>query len=334
MTVRGRIYVVVLLFLLTLPFFPIANSLAAESSDTTGPTLTGFSFSPSSLDTTNGPADLTVTIEATDDLSGLRSSEFWALVVFKPHASSGIGNTISDPASTTTIVQFHEYSRVGMWHVAFVELADNANNVRIYTEADLQALGFPTTLRLTRHQDFADVPETYPYYPQIDAVVTAGIATGYGNGLFGPDDLVKRQQFAKMIVRTLDLPVFGTDVCPFTDVASGMDPNDFLYPNNYIAVCAAYGITLGKTATTFAPYDNLSRAQLITMVARAANLPEPPSDYAPVFANFSDTHYPWARKAAYAGLLEGLQGMGSDYAFFNTASRGEVCVMLYNLLQR
>ena len=49
------------------------------------------------------------------------------------------------------------------------------------------------------------------------------------------------------------------------------------------------------------------------MVSRAANLPEPPPDYLPVFGDFSPDHYSWARKAAYAGLLEGLQGMGVGY---------------------
>ena len=56
--------------------------------------------------------------------------------------------------------------------------------------------------------------------------------------------------------------------------------------------------------------------------------------YVPPFANFSDTHYPWARKAAYAGLLSGLQGMGAGYDFWSPATRGEVCVVLYNLVNR
>jgi len=161
-----------------------------------------------------------------------------------------------------------------------------------------------------------------------------GIVSGFGNGTFGPNNLVTRQQFAKMVVRTLNLPVSENDKCSFTDVGSNLYLNDPFYPDHYVAVCAAHHITDGVTPTTFAPYSNLTRAQLITMVARAANLPEPPDNYSPVFGNFSAIHYPWARKAAYAGLLQGLQGMGSSYGFWASATRGEVCVMLYNLLQR
>lgn len=66
----------------------------------------------------------------------------------------------------------------------------------------------------------------------------------------------------------------------------------------------------------------------------AATLPDPPAEYSTVFANFSGDHYQWARKAAYAGLLDTLQGMGGSSDFWASATRGEVCVVLCNLLQR
>jgi len=179
---------------------------------------------------------------------------------------------------------------------------------------------------------FVDVASSYPYYAQINALASMGIVSGYGNGIFGPNQPLTRQQFAKMIVRTLDLPVSESDTSAFIDVAGDLDPSDPLYPDHYVAVAAAYHITEGKTPITFAPYDNLTRAQLITMVARAAGLPDPPQGYTPSFGNFSPDHYPWARKAAYAGLLEGLQGMGSSYDFWRSATRGEACALLYTLL--
>jgi len=181
---------------------------------------------------------------------------------------------------------------------------------------------------------FADVAQSHPYYVQIRDLAQRGVISGFADGTFRPQDPVTRQQFAKMIVLTLGYPVTRSDTCLFTDVDKGLDPRDPFYPYNHVAVCAAHLITQGVTATAFAPTRNVTRAQLITMVARAANLPDPPAAYVPPFGNFSATHYPWARKAAYAGLLNGLQGMGPGYAFFTSATRGEVCVLLYNLLQR
>jgi hypothetical protein len=134
-----------------------------------------------------------------------------------------------------------------------------------------------------------------------------------------------------MVVKTLDLPVLGTELSPFTDVGMNMDPSDPNYPDRYVAVCFIHGIIEGTTSTTFAPYVKMSRAQLITMVGRAADLPAPPADYAPPFGDFSTEHYPWARKAAYAGLLGSLLGIGPGYDFWAFASRGEVAQMLHNL---
>ncbi len=78
-----------------------------------------------------------------------------------------------------------------------------------------------------------------------------------------------RQQFAKMIVLTGQYPVSEANVCPFMDVESS-GPGE-LYPDNYVAVCAAKGITLGKTETTFQPYGYITRLQVTSMVVRAAN---------------------------------------------------------------
>ena len=191
-----------------------------------------------------------------------------------------------------------------------------------------------TTTTLPRAQQFSDVPASNPYYAQISDLSSRHVVNGFANGTFQPDAWVSRQQFAKMIVKTLGLPVSAADVCTFTDVDANLDPTDPLYPDHYVAVCAANNITRGLKPDRhlFGPYNNLTRAQLITMVVRAADLADPPVGYSPPFPVFDDTHYPNARKAAYAGLLTGIQGMGPSYDFLAPASRGEVCDLLYNLL--
>ena len=89
-----------------------------------------------------------------------------------------------------------------------------------------------------------DVPATHPYYLAIDELASEGIIGGYADGNFGPSDPVTRQQFAKMIVLTGGYPVSESDVCPFADVARS-DATTF-YPDNYVAVCAANGITTAR----------------------------------------------------------------------------------------
>jgi uncharacterized protein YkwD len=180
---------------------------------------------------------------------------------------------------------------------------------------------------------FSDVTSSTRYAAEIYLMADLGVVSGYGNGQFGPTAKVTRQQFAKMIVLALGYEVSPLTASTFKDVALLPNSADPLYPVGYIATAAAKGITVGKTADRFDPYGQITRAQLITMVARAAELPNPPTSYTPPFQNFSDAHYPWARKAAYAGLLNGLAGYGPNYDFWAAATRGEVCLLLANLIR-
>ncbi len=182
---------------------------------------------------------------------------------------------------------------------------------------------------------FTDVDPAARYAEAIADLSDRGVIDGYPDGSFKPSEPLLRMQFAKMIVRALGLPVSRSDVCLFTDVPEDLDAADPLYPDNYVAVCASRGITRGTTLTTFAPFVHISRQQLITMVARAASLPEPPVSFEPPFQpkQFSlPDHYANARRAAYHGLLVGLGAPDSNHSFCVPASRGEVCLLLYNLL--
>jgi photosystem II stability/assembly factor-like uncharacterized protein len=182
---------------------------------------------------------------------------------------------------------------------------------------------------------FSDVGPATLYSGAITDLSNRGIVSGYRDGTFRPHQNVKRMQFAKMIVRTLALPVSESDICPFTDVRGDLDPDDPLYPDNYVAVCAAHRITEGVTAESFAPFDFISQQQLITMVARAADLADPPPGYTPPFSAAQFTlldHYLNARAAAFHGLLSGLVGLDLGHDFSVPSTRGEACLLLDNLL--
>ena len=110
------------------------------------------------------------------------------------------------------------------------------------------------------------------------------------------------------------LTVTPNDVCPFGDVDGDLDPNDPLYADHYVAVCAAHGITEGKTPSLFAPYDSISRFQLISMVVRA----------------FNTLHPGWLATppAEYNHLLDGIPLAGLDP--WGPMPRGEVAQVLWN----
>lgn len=183
---------------------------------------------------------------------------------------------------------------------------------------------------------FTDVDSKNPYYEAITELASRGIVSGYGDGRFGPKDPVRRAQFAKMIVGVLGLPVTENDF-PHPDVTFidlGTDnPND-LYPHEYVSVCFRNGITLGKDATHFAPYDFITRYQVISMVVRAAKrfpmnmvVGEPQAGYGAWRGDA--THGYNAAWAELNGLLTGLDLTLDPYG---DMTRGEVARVLYTLL--
>ena len=183
---------------------------------------------------------------------------------------------------------------------------------------------------------FPDVPGTHPYYAGISDLAGRNVISGYDDGTFRPDSPVWRQHFAKMIVGALALPCSEANTCPFADVAVG--GSSTLYPDNYIAVAGAKGITQGTSPGRFSPTANITRAQVVTMIVRACGtlqpglLVAPPPGFGGTLGNFDPIHGPNMRQAEFSGLLAGLVGFGSGWNPFAPASRGEVAQLLHNLM--
>ena len=204
-----------------------------------------------------------------------------------------------------------------------------------------------TTFASAATAGFSDVPASHRYYAAITELASRGVIGGYPDGTFGPDRPVTRQQFAKMIVLAAGYPVSESDVCPFVDVA--VSGPGSLYPDNYVAVAAAAGITRGTNgggvpgrpgyvpATEFSPAQNITRRQVVTMVLRTAQTLYPGLLVAPPAAwqgnarwTADPTHGANAALAEYNGLLAGLDLAGLDPS--GAMSRGEVAQVLYNFL--
>jgi S-layer homology domain len=269
-------------------------------------------------------------------------STFAYLSLLGSHATTIDGNggdVLAGPVQARNAAQV--FSRQTA-EIRYIPAKSDTYFVRVTAESVPYRNNFAYRLRVvtdggsTGLPEFADIADS-PYASAIYELATEGIVSGYGDRTFRPGDPVSRQQFAKMIVRTLSLAITGAEICPFPDVATGLDPGDSFYPDKYVAVCAAQGIARGYDDGSFGPYDQIRRQQLISMVARAADLADPDPGYAPDFERgqfYPEEHYSNASRAAYAGLLDGLPGVDSFYDFYTASTRGECAQILYNLLQR
>ena len=111
---------------------------------------------------------------------------------------------------------------------------------------------------------FDDVPDSHTHAGSIGAIAEAGIAGGFGDGTYGPEQNVTRGQMATFIARALGLePVLPSG---FDDVS-----DDHTHAGS-IGAIAAEGIAGGFGDGTYGPERNVTRGQMATFIARAVGL--------------------------------------------------------------
>ena len=112
-------------------------------------------------------------------------------------------------------------------------------------------------------EPFVDVAEGDWFY---DAVVYAyqnELMDGVGGNRFAPNSETTRAQLVTILYRLEGQPAVSGDL-PFTDVESGT------WYTDAVLWAAQNGIVNGVTDTTFAPGDNITRQQLVTILYRYA----------------------------------------------------------------
>ncbi len=117
--------------------------------------------------------------------------------------------------------------------------------------------------------DFSDVADGAWYAKAIDWAVANEIVTGYGDGTFGPDDAITREQLASILWRYAKYKDQDVSVGERTDIQSYADAgsvNAYAVPAIRWAVGA--GIMNGKDGSRLDPLGGASRAETATMFQR------------------------------------------------------------------
>jgi hypothetical protein len=199
----------------------------------------------------------------------------------------------------------------------------------------LEGCSFGWNASLPSESPFPDIHLGDPYYQAAAFMRVNQIISGLGDGTFGAGATSKRAQFAKMITGSLYLPAYdGMALAPFTDLGPNLSP---LYPREYVSAAYQAGLIEGVDATHFNPYGTVTRAQVMTMVVRAAkvfalgHLEKIPTGWTGQLSGFTDpTHGANAHLAECNGLLEGIDLTG--WNAWSPATRGEMAQMLFNLM--
>ncbi len=108
---------------------------------------------------------------------------------------------------------------------------------------------------------FSDVKADAYYYNAVMWAVSTGVTKGTSATTFSPNATVTRAQVVTFLYR-YDGEKAATSENPFADVAEGA------YYYNAVLWAVENGVTTGKTATSFAPNDDCTRAQIVTFMYR------------------------------------------------------------------
>ena len=121
-----------------------------------------------------------------------------------------------------------------------------------------RAAGSPEPKTLS---SFADVPADAYYAKAVAWAVENGVAKGVSETAFAPDAACTRAQIVTFLWRAQQSPKSGGEN-PFADVSAAA------YYYNAVLWAVANDVAKGVSETAFAPNDNCTRAQIVTLIYR------------------------------------------------------------------
>lgn len=122
------------------------------------------------------------------------------------------------------------------------------------------------------NKEFTDVKSIDWYSGYIKKASEIGIISGYGNGQFGPDDKITREQAMVIIARIMKTygleAEFKSDeaeqlLTSFIDLENSSD-----WAMESINECVEKGIVTGKSSSIIAPHDRITRAEAAAIIHR------------------------------------------------------------------
>lgn len=131
-------------------------------------------------------------------------------------------------------------------------------SVLLFQFASISVSAKPSALRI----NFDDLDAYSWAYPSISRLCERGIIDGYSEKIFAPGDMVKREEFVKMLVCAMELENedYGQNI--FTDL-------DGSWAEKYVNIAYRYGIVTGDEESVFGREEKITRQDMAVMIFRA-----------------------------------------------------------------
>lgn len=202
-----------------------------------------------------------------------------------------------------------------------LKLTDKGNGKYTFTMPASKVEIKATFVKEVETSPFSDVSTSAYYYEAVKWAQEKGITGGIGNGLFGPNQPCTRAQIVTFLWRAAGSPVVNYAM-EMGDVSADA------YYAEAVRWALSRGITSGTGGGAFSPDDACTRAQAVTLLARAL------STKAGSAANFTDVPADayYAQAVSWAvenGITTGVGGGRFDPNA--TCTRAQIATFLYRL---
>lgn len=177
---------------------------------------------------------------------------------------------------------------------------------------------------------FSDLAHAEWAKESIEALVSKGVISGYGDGTFKPNANVTREEFVKMVVIAFDIPYEGKE-CAFLDVFE----NDWFRP--YVGAAREYGIVNGIADDIFGIRKEITRQDAAVILKRTADYVSLNINTIRTYEGFLDNsnisdYAKEAVRALYCGGIINGRGNGL-FVPTDTCTRAEAVKMIYGIIK-
>lgn len=166
-------------------------------------------------------------------------------------------------------------------------------------------------------------------------LIEYGVMNGDGKGSYRPNDSVTRAEFAKLVIESLNLvPAYEDEVSAANVVMlTDLEEDKWYYP--YVISAVEQEIIKGFEDGTFRPNEKITREQMATMIMRAINLKEIPSEPIPLtFKDKDQINADYAlehvQRIVSLEIMNGLDG--NLFAPGKSSTRAEVATVLIRMI--
>lgn len=167
---------------------------------------------------------------------------------------------------------------------------------------------------------------------EIKSMTAKSVVNGLGNNMFKPNENVKREEFAKMLVSSLEINLDNYEYTgEFKDVKEGY------WAEPYITAAYKLGLIKGRGKNIFKPEDEITRQEMAVMIARLDKTELTEEEIEAELSKYEDrdTIANWARhdmaKVSKLGIMNGKKS-GIDPE--SQATRGESATIIFRIYNR